>query len=655
MTKTRFGGRFGWRSALVGIGSAILAMFITGTATAGLQEFRQPNALEKAYFGIAADLRLPELCAKISGDALNRVRKPTLVRSQCYYYVALNTRDTSHCTSVEPIPVGVGVMNWLTPERCELQVIRLQASDKPYLPSFDFRVVIDAMGYTATELDPWLNTDGRADWKSVSKAFASSEGTDRHRDFLRRLAALPDFNKVSRAEDQVLFYTKQQEDREFYWVLNHGMRLCLAGHGGPNCNEETYRLFRKGEADYKRYLARPRNAAEEAVKATVREEAAAPSESSGLREPSTADSAYYDLAVKTREADFCGKIGQDVAAVGWSVDPGLVFMPLRSVCLSALAVGSLDSALCRDVRSFDRPDIDGDGLSPAFCQRMVSGKETAVHKLTMRPQWRSILERIGYRESDIPPKISEGRESDLSWLLFADALMDPQNPDHEAFLDRMRDVPDQGETMSPDDGGRTLSVVDVQKLLYQFTVVRFHCSLNQSAGKYAFQGYTLKAPTDFSGAFKLIDHHGDPVTDRDFRGKYLMVYFGYTYCPDVCPTSLWTIAEALNKIGPLADQIQPVFISVDPERDTPEQLASYVELYHPSLIGLTGTAEAIRKAAKAYQAYYFVGQVDGEYVVDHTSWTYLLGPDGKAITHFDHGIEVDDLAGRLTDILRGKS
>jgi cytochrome oxidase Cu insertion factor (SCO1/SenC/PrrC family) len=133
------------------------------------------------------------------------------------------------------------------------------------------------------------------------------------------------------------------------------------------------------------------------------------------------------------------------------------------------------------------------------------------------------------------------------------------------------------------------------------------------------------------GPFALVDHTGKPRTDADFRGKLLVVYFGYTYCPDICPGDLLAISQALDRLGGAAKQVQPIFITVDPERDTVEHLADYVSAFHPSLVGLTGAPDAIRKVATAYKAYYAkVESADRkDYVVDHTAFIYLVGKQGQ--------------------------
>ena len=141
------------------------------------------------------------------------------------------------------------------------------------------------------------------------------------------------------------------------------------------------------------------------------------------------------------------------------------------------------------------------------------------------------------------------------------------------------------------------------------------------------------------GPFALTDHTGRPRTEQDFKGKLLLVYFGFTYCPDICPTDLQDIGLAIDKLGGAGDEVQPLFITVDPERDTPEHLAEYVSLFHPRMIGLTGDAAAIRKAADAYKVYYrkVSNEAGTDYTVDHTAFMYLMGADGKYLGFFPPG------------------
>ena len=164
---------------------------------------------------------------------------------------------------------------------------------------------------------------------------------------------------------------------------------------------------------------------------------------------------------------------------------------------------------------------------------------------------------------------------------------------------------------------------------------------------------------EFGGPFELTDQNGMRRTDMEFRGKYMLIFFGYTYCPDVCPTTLAVQAEALDRIGERASSIVPIFITVDPKRDTPEKLKSYLSAFDaqpPSLranfIGLTGTAEEIERAADAYEVFYQAhldGRFGGEegYSVDHTGNVYLMSPEGKFVAYYSQGISPDELAADL--------
>jgi protein SCO1/2 len=148
------------------------------------------------------------------------------------------------------------------------------------------------------------------------------------------------------------------------------------------------------------------------------------------------------------------------------------------------------------------------------------------------------------------------------------------------------------------------------------------------------------------GPFWLIDHTGKPRTDADFRGKLLLIYFGFTYCPDICPADLQNIGLALDKLGPAAEAVQPLFITVDPERDTPAHLADYATMFHPRLIGLTGDAASIRKTADAYKVYYakVPSEKGDDYTVDHTAFIYLMDRDGTYLGFFPPGTTPERIA-----------
>lgn len=153
------------------------------------------------------------------------------------------------------------------------------------------------------------------------------------------------------------------------------------------------------------------------------------------------------------------------------------------------------------------------------------------------------------------------------------------------------------------------------------------------------------------GAFSLTNHKGQTVSDRDFRGRHLLVFFGYTYCPDICPTNLTNISDALDLLGDKAKNVQPIFVTVDPQRDTPEQLNMYVEHFHSSLVGLTGTAAQIKSISRAYKIYSAKAAQNLEdpelYLMDHTSLTYLMGPDGTYRTFIRHGATPEAIATKI--------
>lgn len=156
------------------------------------------------------------------------------------------------------------------------------------------------------------------------------------------------------------------------------------------------------------------------------------------------------------------------------------------------------------------------------------------------------------------------------------------------------------------------------------------------------------------GPFTLTDETGKKVTDQDFRGRYTLVFFGFTSCPDICPASLQLISAVLGNLGAKADRITPIFISVDPERDTPEKLGQYVKSFDPRIVGLTGTPEEIAAVAKAYKVYYKkVPNPDSpaNYGMDHTSILYVMGPDGSYLTHFTPTTSVEDMTAKLEKIL----
>jgi protein SCO1/2 len=154
------------------------------------------------------------------------------------------------------------------------------------------------------------------------------------------------------------------------------------------------------------------------------------------------------------------------------------------------------------------------------------------------------------------------------------------------------------------------------------------------------------------GSFRLTDQNGKTVTDADLKGKWSLVYFGYTHCPDACPTALNDISIALEELGAKRDAVRPVFITVDPERDTPEALKAYVTSFDAPILALTGTPEQVAQAAKGYRVYYAKHpEAGGDYSMDHSSVIYVMDPQGHFTASFTHESTPEQIAERLKKLL----
>jgi len=163
------------------------------------------------------------------------------------------------------------------------------------------------------------------------------------------------------------------------------------------------------------------------------------------------------------------------------------------------------------------------------------------------------------------------------------------------------------------------------------------------------QGLIAVTEDAFGGPFTLTDHTGKDVTEKDFTGKYRLIYFGFTFCPAICPTELSKITSTLKILGDQGDMILPIFITVDPERDTPEKMKDYISLFHPSIVGLSGTPEQIKRALKEYKIYAARREEPGmtEYTMDHSSFIYFIGPDDRLL----HIFKMEDTAQVMADTI----
>ncbi|MEZ5933649.1 MAG: SCO family protein [Alphaproteobacteria bacterium] len=157
------------------------------------------------------------------------------------------------------------------------------------------------------------------------------------------------------------------------------------------------------------------------------------------------------------------------------------------------------------------------------------------------------------------------------------------------------------------------------------------------------------------GPFALTDNHGQKVTEASYAGRYMLIYFGYTYCPDICPLGLQNMMAAYDALpADMREQVVPIFITVDPERDTVEAMADYVGLFSPSLVGLTGTTKETDAAAKAYRVYHATVKdeaTSANYLVDHSAFFYLMGPDGRYVSHFSPSATPEEMTAGIEDAL----
>jgi protein SCO1 len=166
--------------------------------------------------------------------------------------------------------------------------------------------------------------------------------------------------------------------------------------------------------------------------------------------------------------------------------------------------------------------------------------------------------------------------------------------------------------------------------------------------------------TDLTGAsygksLELVDHTGRPRTLEDFRGKVVVVFFGFTQCPDICPTTMLTMANVRKRLGAQGGDLQVLFVTLDPERDTPEVLAQYVPAFDPSFLGLRGDAEATARAAREFKVFYerVAGRQGGAYTIDHTAASYVIDRQGQLRLYVRHSQSEDDVEADLRQLLAG--
>lgn len=186
-------------------------------------------------------------------------------------------------------------------------------------------------------------------------------------------------------------------------------------------------------------------------------------------------------------------------------------------------------------------------------------------------------------------------------------------------------------------------------VLFAFALTAGYFIWRASDNLPALGGNVETGTAQIGGPFTLVDQNGSRRSSADFRGRFMLIYFGYSYCPDVCPTTLSLMSDALDKLGASSDAVVPIFITIDPERDSPARLKAYLASFGPRFVGLTGDLEAIKKVAALYRVYLKKEPLKGgNYAMDHSSVIYLMGRDGKFVGFWDDtSIGPDKLAAAL--------
>ena len=191
-------------------------------------------------------------------------------------------------------------------------------------------------------------------------------------------------------------------------------------------------------------------------------------------------------------------------------------------------------------------------------------------------------------------------------------------------------------------------------IIVSLLVLSFLATLG--TGLYVWRSTAENRADLIGGAYTLVDQTGTTRTESSWPSQYKLIYFGYTYCPDFCPTTLTIMTEALSRLDPnIAARIKPLMISIDPERDTVEALDQYHDHFDPRFAMLTGSPEQVKQAAQAYRVYYAKAETDttSDYLMDHSSFTYLMAPDGSFVTHFVYNTTAEQMATQLREIVGG--
>ncbi|MEE9301577.1 MAG: SCO family protein [Alphaproteobacteria bacterium] len=175
-----------------------------------------------------------------------------------------------------------------------------------------------------------------------------------------------------------------------------------------------------------------------------------------------------------------------------------------------------------------------------------------------------------------------------------------------------------------------------------------------AANRGGADGLDTPSVAGIGGPFSLVDQHGRAVTEADFRGDFMLLNFGFTGCPDICPMQLEAMSEAVDALGADGARVRPVFITIDPERDTIGRMAEFAQNFHPRLVALTGTPRQLERVSQAYRVFHARAEDQGtseHYLIDHTAYIYLMGPDGKYLAHFEPGASPEAIVEKIRDYM----
>jgi protein SCO1/2 len=198
-----------------------------------------------------------------------------------------------------------------------------------------------------------------------------------------------------------------------------------------------------------------------------------------------------------------------------------------------------------------------------------------------------------------------------------------------------------------------LFIVILMFMIVQFVKEANEVALRRQLIKQQGQSGESTGQAAIGGSFELMDQYGNSFSENNLIDKYSLLFFGYTFCPDICPNTLSTVAEVYDSLSPsLRSSLQVIFVTVDPQRDTADVMQEYMAAFHADFIGLRGTDDALKQMARAYKIYYTRGEGEGaDYLMNHSGFVYLMGPQGEFLKHWPHHVKVQTLRDDLQKIL----